>query len=90
MSPTRREFIRSAGRGAIALGAYNVVAHDMVAELLAQTPPGRPQESRFRGLADIALGEAKLGGCSYADIRFTMDSSLPGGSARFGQGGGGR
>ena len=28
-------------------------------------------ESKFKGLADIALAEAKQAGCSYADIRFT-------------------
>ena len=27
--------------------------------------------SKFKGLADIALGEAKRRGCTYADIRFT-------------------
>ena len=28
-------------------------------------------ESKFKGLADIALKEAKRRGCTYADIRFT-------------------
>ncbi|NJM32103.1 MAG: TldD/PmbA family protein, partial [Limnobacter sp.] len=30
-------------------------------------------ESRFKGLSDVALGEAKRLGCSYADIRFTRN-----------------
>ena len=28
-------------------------------------------DSKFKALSDIALQEAKHGGCSYADIRFT-------------------
>jgi TldD protein len=89
MSPTRREFIRSAGLGAVALGAYNVVAHDLVAELIAQTPQGRVTQSKFKGLADLALAEAKQAGCSYADIRFTMTSDLQGANASFNSGRGG-
>jgi TldD protein len=88
MSPTRRDFVKALG-----VGAIGVYSHDLVADLLAQTPPGQARESKFKGLANVALGEAKLGGCSYADIRFTMTSSLPGGSANFttaatGRGGG--
>ena len=30
-------------------------------------------ESQFKGLSDIALGEAKRLGCTYADIRFTRN-----------------
>ena len=30
-------------------------------------------ESRFKGLSDVALGEAKRLGCTYADIRFTRN-----------------
>ena len=30
-------------------------------------------DSRFKGLSDVALGEAKRLGCSYADIRFTRN-----------------
>ena len=77
MSPTRRDFIRTLG-----VAAGGVYAHGMIAELLAQTPPGQVRQSKFKGLADIVLNEAKAAGCSYADVRFTMNTNLPGGSAR--------
>jgi TldD protein len=48
-----------------------IAGSDLVADLLAQTPPGRVMESKFKGLSDIALAEAKAAGCTYADIRFT-------------------
>jgi TldD protein len=44
-----------------------------VADLLAQSPRGRVLESKFKGLSDIALSEARRLGCSYADIRFTRN-----------------
>src|SRR5688500_17213456 len=78
MKTSRRDFVKILGAGAV--GIYS---HDLVADLLAQSPPGAPAQSRFRGLADIALGEAKLLGTSYADIRFTMSTNLTGGSATF-------
>ena len=34
------------------------------------TPSGRVLDSKFKGLSDVALKEAKTLGCSYADIRF--------------------
>jgi TldD protein len=43
-------------------------------------------------MADIVLAEARMGGASYADVRFTLTSTLPGASANFsagGRGGGG-
>ena len=83
MSPTRRDFLRGVGASAFAIGGYNIIAHDVVAELIAETPKNRVLESKFKGLADIVLGEAKLGGCSYADVRFTMTSTIPGASANF-------
>jgi TldD protein len=49
-------------------------------------------ETKFRGLADIVLNEAKLAGCSYADVRFTLTANIPGANANFnvsGAGGGG-
>src|SRR5262249_52678621 len=55
-----------------------IASSDLIADLLAQSPKGDPLHSKFKGLADIALGEAKLGGCSYADIRFTRTMTLPG------------
>ena len=66
MSHTRRDFIKNVGAAGLV-----VAGSDLIADLLAQTPPGRVMESKFKGLADIALKEAKAAGCTYADIRFT-------------------
>lgn len=92
MSPSRRDFIKGVGAGA-ALALYS---HDAVAELIALSPRGKVLETKFKGLADIVLGEAKLGGCSYADVRFTLTANIPGATANFaaageagGAGGGG-
>jgi len=90
---TRRGFLKGVG----ASTAIALYSHDIVADLLAQTPPGRVMQSKFKGMADIVLGEARMAGCSYADVRFTMNSNLPGASASFttaaegrgGRGGGG-
>ena len=38
-----------------------VAASDLIGELIAQSPQGKVLESKFKGLADIALGEAKTG-----------------------------
>ena len=70
MSPTRRDFIKTVGAAGLV-----VAGSDLIADLLAQTPPGRVMDSKFRGLSDIALKEAKAAGCSYADIRFTRSTS---------------
>jgi TldD protein len=70
MSPTRRDFLRTAGAAGIV-----IAGSDLIADLLAQTPPGRVLDSKFKGLSDIALKEAKTLGCSYADIRFTRSTS---------------
>src|SRR5688572_6736240 len=90
MSPSRRDFIKGVGAGALGITAYNAIAHDVVAELIAQTPQGRVLQSKFKGMSDIVLGEAKLAGCTYADVRFTMNSNIPGGSASFTTAGTGR
>ena len=66
MSPTRRDFIKTVGATGLV-----IAGSDLIADLLAQTPPGRVMDSKFKGLSDIALKEAKAAGCSYADIRFT-------------------
>ena len=66
MSQTRRDFIKTVGAAGLV-----VAGSDLIADILAQTPPGRVMESKFKGLADVALQEAKTAGCSYADIRFT-------------------
>src|SRR5262245_59360619 len=88
MSTSRRDFIKAVGAGAVVL--YSA---DLIGDLLAQSP-GRALQSKFKGLADIALGTAKNAGCSYADIRFTRTMNLPGvnvsaGAAEAGGRGGG-
>src|SRR3954464_4609591 len=95
MSHTRRDFIKTVGAAGLV-----VAGSDLIADLLAQTPAGRVLESKFKGLADIALKEAKTAGCSYADVRFTRATNsgvnasggnpIPGAedSGNFGGGGG--
>jgi TldD protein len=92
MSPTRRDFLKYTGATGIV-----IASSDLVADLLAQSPKGNPLMSTFKGLADIALGEAKRAGCSYADVRFTRSVSSgvnasggPDRDAAGGFGGGGR
>ena len=75
MTTSRREFIKGIGATAAVSALYS---RDLVAELIASAPSGRVLESKFKGMADIALAEAKLGGSSYADIRFTMTTNPPG------------
>ena len=70
MSQTRRDFIKTVGAAGLV-----VAGSDLIADLLAQPPPGRVMDSKFKGLSDIALKEAKAAGCSYADIRFTRSTS---------------
>jgi hypothetical protein len=48
MSHTRRDFIKTVGATGIVLAGS-----DLIADLLAQTPPGRALESKFKG-SDIA------------------------------------
>ncbi|HET9371954.1 MAG TPA: TldD/PmbA family protein [Vicinamibacterales bacterium] len=98
---TRRDFIKSMSAGAVLL-----YTSDIIGDLIAQSPIGRVLESKFKGLADISLEECRRAGCSYSDIRFTRNLSLPGATAfatndasvtpdqggfgRGGRGGGGR
>src|SRR5437763_14898945 len=70
MSPSRRDFLKTAGATGLV-----IAGSDLIADLLAQTPPGRVMDSKFKGLSDIALKEAKALGCSYADIRFTRSTN---------------
>jgi TldD protein len=87
MSPTRRDFLKYTGAAGLVLASS-----DLVGELIAQSPKGNPLTSSFKGLSDIALGEAKKIGCTYADIRFTRTVSsgvnASGGSDRNADGGG--
>ena len=62
----RRDFVKT-----VALSGMAIAASDLVGDLIAQSPQGKPLESTFKGLSDVALAEAKRNGCSYADIRFT-------------------
>jgi len=78
MATTRRDFIKVAAASGIVLASS-----DLIGDLLAQSP-GRVLQSRFKGLADIALAECKTAGCSYYDIRFTRTLALPGVSATAG------
>ena len=59
MHPSRRDFIKGLSAGAIVLASS-----DVIGDLLAQSPKGRVLESKFKGLADIALDECKKAGCS--------------------------
>ena len=89
----RRDFVKT-----MALSGMAIASSDLVGDILAQSPKGRVLESKFKGLADIALTEAKKNGCNYADIRFTRRTNsgvnASGGNPDFegfgGFGGGGR
>ena len=83
MSSSRRDFIKKFGAGA----ALTLYSRDLFGQILADSKKGAPLETKFKGLADIVLAEAKLAGCTYADVRFTMNSTLPGGAANFRAGG---
>ena len=80
MSPTRRDFLKGVGATTAAMALYS---HDLVAELVATSPHRRSLDSKFKGMSDIVLGEAKMAGCTYADVRFTLTASVPGGTANF-------
>jgi TldD protein len=67
---TRRDFLKTVGAAGLI-----VAGSDLIGDLLAQTPPGKVMDSKFKGLSDIALKEAKAAGCSYADIRFTRSTN---------------
>ena len=62
----RRDFVKT-----MAISGMAVAASDLIGDLIAQTPQGKVLQSKFKGLADIALAQAKQAGCTYADIRFT-------------------
>jgi TldD protein len=90
MTASRRQFLKGLGASAVVLASS-----DVIADLIAQSAKGQPLQSKFKGLADVALAEAKRAGCSYADIRFTRTLTLPGvtvtgGTAEPGGGFGGR
>jgi len=80
MTTSRRDFIKGVGVSAAMTALYS---RDLVSELIASAPTGRVLESKFKGMADIALAEAKLAGSSYADIRFTMTTNPPGATINY-------
>ncbi len=55
----RRDFVRT-----MAISGVAIAASDIVGDLIAQTPQGKVLESKFKGLSDIALLEAKTQGCT--------------------------
>jgi TldD protein len=68
---TRREFTRAVGLGAVGLSLAPSL-------LYARAPQGQPspvKDPKFRTWSEDALREARRLGCSYADIRFTMNRS---------------
>jgi TldD protein len=64
----RRDFVKTLSATGAAL-----YASDLVGDLIAQSPKARVMDSRFKGMSDLALNEAKRLGCTYADIRFTRN-----------------
>ncbi|MBL0170285.1 MAG: hypothetical protein IPP90_06055 [Gemmatimonadaceae bacterium] len=70
MSSSRRDFIKKFGAGA----ALSLYSRDLWTDH-RRLPPKGQSWNEVRGLADIVLGEAKLVGCPYADVRFTRTSA---------------
>jgi TldD protein len=64
----RRDFVKTLSATGVAM-----YASDLVGDLIAQSPKARVMDSRFKGMSDVALNEAKRLGCTYADIRFTRN-----------------
>ena len=68
---TRREFARTVGLGAIGLGLTPSILYAR-----QNTTPFPPvKDPKYRNWSDDALREAKRLGCTYADIRFTLNRS---------------
>jgi TldD protein len=92
----RRNFVKGAAIGSAGiLFADQLRGAEIIQNLIATSPKGQPYATKFKGLADIVLNEARRNGCSYADVRFTLTANIPGGSATYnsagrgGAGGGG-
>lgn len=81
MSSSRRDFVKGLG----ATAALSMYSNDLMQQLIADSPSitRDASTSKFKGMSDIVLMEAKRAGCTYADVRFTMSSALPGGTAMF-------
>lgn len=66
---TRREFARTVGLGTIGPGLPpSIIDAQQSATALAPI-----KDPKYRNWSDDALHEAKRLGCSYADIRFTLN-----------------
>ena len=82
----RRDFIKTVG--AVRRGARS---SDLIGDLLAQSPPGRVLESKFKGLADIALAEASCAAVRTPTSASRARTTPPGVNATGGnRGAGGR
>src|SRR5215208_1255289 len=68
---TRREFARTVGLGAIGLS----LAPSLLQARQASNPFPPVKDPKYRSWSEDALREAKRLGCTYADIRFTLNSS---------------
>ena len=53
----RRDFLKTVASSGIVLAAS-----DLVGDLIAQSPQGKPLESQFKGLADVALKQGDAAG----------------------------
>jgi TldD protein len=71
MTQTRRDFIKTAGAGTVGLG---LIGSGVSARNLGDPFP-RTRDPKYREWSTLALREAGRLGCSYADIRFTLNRS---------------
>ena len=66
MSPSRRDFIRTIGKGAAGAAAFSMYSNELMAQIIADSPQGRALETKFKGLADIqrpSVRPSGQGGC---------------------------
>src|SRR5687768_12975849 len=68
---TRREFTRVVGLGALGLG----LAPSLLYARQSPAAPSPVKDPKYRTWSEDALREAKRLGCTYADIRFTLNRS---------------
>ena len=68
---TRREFAKTVGLGTIGLG----LAPSLLTARQLSSPFPPVKDPKYRNWSEDALREAKRLGCTYADIRFTLNSS---------------
>jgi TldD protein len=68
---SRRDFTRTVGLGAVALG----VRPGLVFARQSTSPVPQVKDPKYRTWSEDALKDARRLGCSYADIRFTFNRS---------------